>query len=267
MRKEEYLKYHDPMRAAAGGGADVARAGPSQFYELAEYYDPLTDWKDYRGESDRIESIARRFGRPGRTAWLDVACGTGRHLEFLRRRHPTVGLDASRQMLRIAHRRLPGIRLILGDMRSFRLSRRFDVVSCLFSAIGHLKTEDDVRTTFANFSRHLKPGGVTIVEPWILPSAFRPGTIHLRTYESPTLTVARLASSSRRGNRSIVRYHFLVGRPGREVQHLQVTDVGLLLSRERLLRLMTSAGLEAHFLARGLMPGRGLLVGVKPGAG
>jgi ubiquinone/menaquinone biosynthesis C-methylase UbiE len=250
-----------------GGGTDVTESGSSQFYELAEYYDPINDWKDYRGDSDRIEAIARRFGRPGRTTWLDVACGTGRHLEFLRRRHPSMGVDVSREMLRYARRRLPGIRLVLGDMRNFRLDRRFDVVSCLFSAIGHLKTGHDVRMTFANFARHLNPGGVTIVEPWFPPAAFRSGLIHLRTYESPTLTIARLASSSRRGNRSIVRYHFLVGKSGRGVQHHEVTDVGLLLSRERLLRLMTSVGLEAHFLDRGLMPGRGLLVGVKAGAG
>ena len=240
-------------------------SGASQFHELAEYYDPINDWKDYRGESDRLDAIARRFGRPGRTTWLDVACGTGRHLEFLRRRHPSVGVDVSREMLRFARRRLPGVRLVLGDMRYFRLDRRFDVVSCLFSAIGHLETEEDVETTFVNFARHLNPGGVAIVEPWIQPSAFRSGSIHLRTHESPNLTVARVASSARRGTRSVIRYHFLVGKPGRGVRQYEVTDVGLLLSRPRLLRLMRRAGLRGYFLTRGLMPGRGLLVGVNAG--
>ncbi len=173
------------------GGAAVTGSGLSQFHELAEYYDAINDWKDYRVESERLETIARRFGRPGRTTWLDVACGTGRHLQFLGRRHSTVGVDSSREMLRFARRRLPGVRLVLGDMRTFRLNRRFDVVSCLFSAIGHLKTKEEVRTAFANFARHLNPGGVTIVEPWIEPSAFRSGMIHLRTHESPAVTVVR----------------------------------------------------------------------------
>jgi hypothetical protein len=44
---------------------------------------------------------------------------------------------------------------------------------------------------------------------------------------------------------------------------VKVTDVGLLVSRSRLLELMSSAGLESRFIARGLMPGRGLLIGVK----
>ena len=251
------------MGMAPGGVAGVTGTGLSQFHELAEYYDPLNDQKDYRGESERLETIARRFGRAGKTAWLDVACGTGRHLEFLGQKHSTAGVDGSREMLRIARRRLPGVRLVPGDMRTFRLNLRFDVVSCLFSAIGHLRTKQEVQQAFANFARHLNPGGVAIVEPWIEPSVFRSEFIDLRTYESRALTVARCAYSSRRGNRSIIRYHFLVGKPGHDIRYYEVTDVGLLITRRALLNLMRRAGLRAHFLARGLTSGRGLLVGVK----
>jgi ubiquinone/menaquinone biosynthesis C-methylase UbiE len=243
----------------------VPRSDTSQFRELAEYYDPLNEGKDYRGEAERLEVLARRFGRAGRTTWLDVACGTGRHLEVLSRKRPCVGLDASSEMLRIARRRLPRLRLVRGDMRTFRLGRRFDVVSCLFSAIGHLRTKEDVRKTFANFARHLNPGGVAIVEPWIAPADFRDGMIRLQTFVGPTMTIARCASGSRRGNRSRIHYHFLVGKRGREIRYYEVTDVGLLLSRPELLRLMRAAGLHPRFLRRGLTSGRGLLVGVKAG--
>ena len=238
----------------------------SQFHELAKYYDAINDWKDYREEARRLEAIAQRFGRPGPTTWLDVCCGTGRHLEFLREKHRTVGVDGSREMLQLARRRLPGVRLLRADMRTFRLDQRFDVVSCLFSAIGHLTTKEEVRRTFANFAHHLKPGGVAIVEPWIEPSSFRPGTIHLRTHQSPTVTIVRVAFSSREGNRSKIRYQFLVGEPGRGIRHYEETDQGLLLSRKELLRLMKEAHLRPHFLARGLMRERGLLVAVKPTA-
>lgn len=251
------------MSTSAGRGTGPARSGLSQFHELAEYYDALNEGKDYRGESERLEALARRFGPSGRTTWLDVACGTGRHLEFLRRRHPAVGVDGSREMLRIARRRLPGLRLVLADMRAFELPRQFDVVSCLFGAIGHLRTKSDVRATFANFAQHLNPGGVAIVEPWIQPSAFRPGTIHLRTFQGPGLAVVRCAASARQGNHSRVHYQFLVAESGRAIRHYEETDIGLLLSRPELLQLMRSAGLRPRFLGRGLMPGRGLLVGVK----
>ncbi len=239
----------------------------AQFHELANYYDAINDWKDYRAESRRLETLARRQGIARNPTWLDVACGTGRHLEFLRQTHDCVGVDASPEMLRLARRRLRGVPLVRGDMRTFQLGRRFDVVSCLFSAIGHLQTVADVQQTFANFSHHLNPGGVAIVEPWLEPSAFQPGMIQLRTHESRALTVSRMAFSTRRGHRSMIRWHFLIGEPGRRIRYRESTSVGVLLSRDHLVRLMGRAGLQPMFLARGLTPGRGLLLGKVAGTG
>jgi len=239
-------------------------SGAGQFYRLARYYDALNTRKDYPSEATRLDALARRLGRSGGTTWLDVACGTGRHLEALRKRHAVCGVDASPDMLRIARRRLPGVPLVLGDMRSFRLDASFDVVTCLFSAIGHLRSERDLLKAFSNFARHLKPGGIAVVEPWLDPTKFLPSSVHLVTYQGPRLTVVRLARSARRGRHSVIRYHFLVSERGRRIRHVEVVDVGLLVPRERLLRLMREAGLRARFLARGLTPGRGLLVGLKP---
>src|SRR5579871_5850473 len=90
-----------------------------------------------------------------------------------------------------------------------------------------------------------------------------PGPLYLRTHEDASGTIVRLAFSARRGDRSILRYHFLVGRPRRGVEYHEVEDVGLLLSRQELLGWMRNAGLHARWIARGLTPGRGLLVGTK----
>ncbi len=245
------------------GGFDTPQSRPLMFHRLAPYYDDLVGGKDYRLESRALESLARRLGRSRGRAWLDVACGTGSHLSFLRRQYAVTGIDVSREMLRVARRRLPGIRLILGDMRSFRLDETFDVVSCLFSAIGHLTAERELAATFANFARHLKPGGVAIVEPWIDPADFRSGYVHLLTHQSPSVTVARMASSSRRGRLSAVHYHYLIGKTGGRVEHFEEVDIGLLVPRDRLVKLMDGAGLTARFLRPGLTSGRGLLIGLK----
>lgn len=243
---------------------NVPRASPLMFHRLAPYYDDLVGQKDYPSEVRTLESLARRWVRSGGRSWLDVACGTGRHLSFLRRHYTVRGVDLSPEMLRVAKRRLPGVRLGIGDMRSFRLGETFDVISCLYSAIGHLETERDVRTTFENFARHLTPGGIAIVEPWIDPVDFRSGYVHLLTHSSPSVTVVRMAFSSRRGRRSAIHYHYLIGRSGRRVEHFEEVDRGLLVPRRRLVQLMRSAGLKAWFLTNGLPSGRGLLLGLKP---
>ena len=245
----------------------MGRAGPLMFHRLAPYYDELVGAKDYRREARTLEALARRYVRSGGRSWLDVACGTGRHLGFLRRRHVVTGVDVSPEMLRVARRRLPGIRLLRGDMRTLRLDETFDVVSCLYSAIGHLGSERELAATFANFARLLKPGGIAVVEPWIDPADFRPGFVHVLAHTGPTATVARMAVSSRRGRRSSVHYHYLVGRPGHPVEHFEEADPGLLVPRDRLVELLGAAGLRARFLRRGLTAGRGLLVGLRPTGG
>lgn len=232
-----------------------------QFYQLAGYYDAIVAEKDYRTEVKHLEALARRYGRSGGQSWLDVACGTGRHLQFLRRRHTVLGVDLSPEMLRVARRRLPGVRLVTADMRSFRLRDRFDVVTCLYSAIGHLRTEQGLRMAFTNFARHVKPGGIVIVEPWIDPTDFHREMIHLLTHHGPTGTLVRIAYSRRRGNHSVIRYHYLIGERGRGIRHFEETDVGLLVSRQRLVELMAESGLRARFLRAGLTSGRGLLLG------
>ena len=250
--------------SSKGNSGGMTVRGSLQSRELARFYDPLTDWKDYRSEARRIEAIAARFGNPGRTTWLDVACGTGRHLEFLHRNHPCAGVDGNREMLRIARRRLPHIPLVQADMRSFQLPE--PVGSRIVSRQRDWSPADEARR--AERPRQLRGPSETrwcrVVEPWIERRAFRSGLVHLRAHEDPSITVARMAYSSRQGDHSVIQWHYLIGGPGRGVRYREVTDVGLLLARPELLAFMRATGLRARFVARGLMPGRGLLVGVKP---
>jgi len=231
---------------------------------LAKYYDLQYSRKDYGAEVRRLEELVRRFGRSDGMSWLDVACGTGRHLEILQRRHACTGVDASPAMLRIARRRLSGVRLVRGDMRTFQLDRQFDVVSCLFSAIANLHTERDLGRAFGNFARHLRPGGVAVVEPWILPSRAKPGHLHLLTRQEPTVTLVRMAQSRLHGRWTVIDYRYLIGEPRRGIRYLEETDRSLMVDSARLQQLMRRAGLRPRFLARGFSSDRGLLLGVKP---
>ncbi len=109
------------------------------FHGTAHVYDLIyaADGKDYARESHDIhELIQQRF--PHASTLLDVACGTGGHLAYLQRHYDVVGVDADPAMLEQARTRLPGIQLVEADMRSFRLDRHFDAVTCLFSSIGYM---------------------------------------------------------------------------------------------------------------------------------
>jgi ubiquinone/menaquinone biosynthesis C-methylase UbiE len=233
---------------------------------LAEYYDTMYSFKDYRSEAARVMGIARRNGRARGREWLDVPCGTGRHLEYIARRYRCTGLDASPAMLRIARRRLPRVRLVRGDMRSFRLGRQFDVVTSLFSGIGHVLTVAGLRRTINTFARHLKPGGVLVVEPWFTKQTWHPGMVHLLTAGGPDLRIARMSYSTVRGRVSVLNMHFLIAQKGKGVRYALVTERAGLFDPATTLRLLRAAGLRPRFLKRGLSPGRGLFIATRPAA-
>ncbi len=129
------------------------------FHGTAHVYDLLYEaaGKDYAGESAELHALIQARA-PGAASLLDVACGTGAHLVHLRRWYEAVGVDVDPGMLAQARRRLPDIEFIEDDMRSFRLSRRFDVVSCLFSSIGYLGSVDDLDQALLTMVSHLRPG-------------------------------------------------------------------------------------------------------------
>src|SRR5438105_14877858 len=81
----------------------------SMFDKSAAFYDAIYAWKDYSGETFKLESIINQYKQsPGRTL-LDVACGTGAHIPYLRPQFTIEGLDIDPGLLAIARERNPGI--------------------------------------------------------------------------------------------------------------------------------------------------------------
>ncbi|MCI4355332.1 MAG: class I SAM-dependent methyltransferase [Thermoplasmata archaeon] len=237
------------------------------YEDLAEYYDRIYAGKDYAGEARRLTRLARRYAPAARTL-LDVACGTGRHLVEFRKNFRVEGVDVSRSMLAVARRRLGrGVPLTPGDMRTFDLHRRFDVVVCLFSAIGYLTTRADRARTFRNLFRHLAPGGVVLVEGWILPSEYRAGTAHLQTYDGPDVKIARVSLATRRGGLSRIEMDYLIGDPVRGIRHRRETHRNALVEPAEMIATMQQAGFRASVLRTGSYRTRGLYIGRRPKAG
>lgn len=234
--------------------------------ELAKYYDRIYSEDRYEAEGLRLREVLRRYGpSPARTL-LDVACGTGGHIQYLQRWYDCRGIDASEPMLRLARRRLPAVPFTRGRMESFRLDERFDVITCLFSAIGYVRTRSALEATLRNFARHLRPGGIAVIEPWLAPEAYRRGHTHLTTYNTPELRLARMSVGERRGRESIIDFHYLIATPGRPVRYLRDPHVMGLFTTPETLERLRRAGLRGRHLRRGLSPNhdRGLFLGVRP---
>lgn len=130
------------------------------FASTAGWYDAFYDaaGKDYRAESTAVLNRVRAHN-PGASSLLDVACGTGRHLQVFAEQLDCVGLDVDAGMLDVARSRCPGMPLVQADMIDFVIDERFDVVTCLFSSIGYVKSLDGLRAAVGTMASPAVCGG------------------------------------------------------------------------------------------------------------
>jgi ubiquinone/menaquinone biosynthesis C-methylase UbiE len=82
-----------------------------------------------------LAEVARLVGERAPVRSLEVGCGEGLVLEYLRRRHPGVrvdGLEPDGVALRAARLRNPGARLVHGDAHDLGIrAASYDLVLCL----------------------------------------------------------------------------------------------------------------------------------------
>ncbi|PYE50024.1 class I SAM-dependent DNA methyltransferase [Deinococcus yavapaiensis] len=130
------------------------------FTALASVYDAIMADIEYDAWADFILTYARSENFTPSSV-LDLACGTGASTEpFVKRGLDVVGVDGSADMLKVARSRVPNVEFVLGDLRTFDLSRRFDLVTCLFDSLNNLTASEDLGAAFSRVYAHLAPGGL-----------------------------------------------------------------------------------------------------------
>jgi SAM-dependent methyltransferase len=234
------------------------------FTKSARFYDAIYSFKDYATEAAKVDTLIKERNPSARTL-LDVACGTGLHLEHLRRRYEVEGLDLDPSLLAIAAERLANVPLHEGDMVNFDLGRRFDAVVCLFSSIGYVKTATNLERAVVSMANHLEPAGVLVLEPWITPDMWQEGHLGAVFVDEPDLKIARVNLGEQDGRLSRFVFHYLVLTSDGVERFEEPHELGL-FTREEYRSAFRPAGLDVEHDPEGLM-GRGLYVGCAPAVG
>lgn len=241
------------------GSERAVAFGPehAEVYELT-YRSRGKDWGEEAAE------VARRIRarRPRARSLLDVACGTGAHLEAFRSSFDHVeGLEISRAMRERAVRRLPGVTVHDGDMRDFALGRAFDSVTCLYTAIAYLPTVAAMRAAVRSMADHLVPGGVLVVEPWWPPEKFTEGFVGADLVRDNGTVVARVSHSTRHGRAAHMDQRWVVGRPA-GLREFRTVEVFTMFTVEEYLAAFEDSRCVVEHEESGLN-GYGLFIGVR----
>jgi ubiquinone/menaquinone biosynthesis C-methylase UbiE len=233
------------------------------FSKSAKFYNALygSMGKDYNIEAQKIHQIIQKHKRSSGNALLEVACGTGLHASVLQKHYQVEGFDLDDEMLAVAKQAYPDIPFHQADMADFDLGKQFDVVTCLFSSIGYVKTKTRLEAAIHTMTKHLLPGGVLIVEPWFTPEQWNPGRVSALFVDEPDLKISRINISEVDVNLSFFIFHYTVGTPQGIEYFTERHELGL-FTHEEYLGAFRNAALEVTRDPEGL-DGRGLYIGLK----
>jgi SAM-dependent methyltransferase len=138
---------------------ELLERGSREHYDDATYYDYT--YRSLRADVEFYRRRARKSGGP----ILELGVGTGRvAMALADDGHEVVGVDMSPVMLERARLRAKmltrgKVTLREGDIRSFRLRKRFPLIVSPFNVLLHLYEPDDFAQCFECVARHLAPGG------------------------------------------------------------------------------------------------------------
>ncbi len=147
------------------------KPGGFPYTALADVYDR---WQESYGmEYDRsvLPRVHQTFHRHGviPSRLLDIGCGTGTMAFLLANEGwDVVGTDASEGMIAEAQRkakeRAGRVEFETGDLRTLSISGRFNVAVSFYDVLNHLRSTDDLISTFRAVHSLLLPEGLFIFD-------------------------------------------------------------------------------------------------------
>ncbi len=150
---------------------DLACGTASLVLKLAGEAPPLSSCPSASPEDKGLKPLASRAGPPAGEADATLRSPYGRSTSTRDKRSlradRIVGIDASPEMLRLAHRKckeLDNVELALGDFRSFDLGEHFDLVLCCFDSLNYIERPEELSDVFRCVERHLQPRGFFVFD-------------------------------------------------------------------------------------------------------
>ena len=218
------------------------------YKNFAEYYDKIYKNMDYDGESEFIKWAVDEHKTSENNHLIDVACGTGTHAQKLTESFKITGVDISPEMLKIARDKVPEAVFILGDMKNLNTKTKFDVLTCIFSAIHYNKNIKELKETLINFYNQLNSGGILIFDLSLNNNNWIEGLVSVDTVVEEDLKIARICQSRLKDGIFNANFVFLVKDHGKLDFDIDEHELGV-FDVEEVTNLMNSIGFETVIYA------------------
>ncbi len=206
------------------------------FDEYGKYYDLLYKDKDYKAETEYIINLINKYsinekntnkskdGDRPKISILELGCGTGKHAHELNiRGFDVFGIDFSESML-VKAKQL-GIKCDLGDVRTYRVERKFDTVISLFHILSYQIKDEDINQFFQTAYGHLPEKGLLIFDTWYKPAVlFQKPEKRIKELENDEIIVKRYCSPDINLENSIVAVNYIIEITNKETKEKKTIE-------------------------------------------
>jgi ubiquinone/menaquinone biosynthesis C-methylase UbiE len=138
------------------------------------FFKPITAdvmFKPRTGKQTKLEvdMILKAIKKNGRLKILDLCCGEGRHSVQFAKKHNVVGLDYSKDFLKVAKSKIgksERLKFIHGDMKltsKYFSNESFDLAVSLFNSFGYFDKRSDDLKVLKEVNKVLKLGGIFVI--------------------------------------------------------------------------------------------------------
>lgn len=246
--------------------------GPTQqprlYSRLAPWFHLLTAPEEYAEEAAIYRNVIHSNASSPPHTLLELGSGGGNNASFLKADFQLTLVDLSPEMITVSRSINPECEHVVGDMRSIRLGRLFDVVF-IHDAVSYMLADDELTQAIRTAYVHCKPGGVALFVPDHVRETFRESTSHGgHDSDSRAMRYLEWAWDPDPGDSTyLTDFAYLLRDEKGEIQvEWDRHHLGL-FSRADWLRIIGSVGFEPRsvpFELAGVEAGSALFLGLRP---
>lgn len=184
----------------------------SNFNAYGRYYDLLYKDKDYKAESDYVNSLIKRYA-PGAKSVIELGSGSGTHASFLcAQGFQVFGVERSESMIELAKsKNIQGYSTAQGDISTYSTAQTFDVAISLFHVISYLTDNPSLLSCLRHTHTHLNEGGIFIFDVWYTPAVYmQQPVVRIKRLSDDEFTITRIAEPVNHHRRNVIDVNFEV---------------------------------------------------------
>ncbi len=130
-------------------------------------YDAIGDAYDlvYPDTVERVPFVKTLLEKNSKRTVLELGIGTGLFAIPLHEAGFNIdGLEISQVMIDVVGQRAPGLKVHRGDMRNYKINRRYDAILALSSVLVFVDNEQEIKQCLQRCYNHLESEGILLLE-------------------------------------------------------------------------------------------------------